>query len=231
MSAFKFKQFNIIQEKSAHKVGTDGVLLGSWVSCKKSNKVLDVGSGSALITLMIAQRNLDCSITAIEIDKQSSLEASLNIKNSNWQDRITILNTSLQQFRTQEKFDLIVSNPPFFPKIKSQERRDIARHTNTLSFEELIADSTNLLFKEGILAVVVPKSEEEVFCKIAKKYKLFCNRSCYIRGNKSSAIKRVLMEFSFVKSSTKKEYLIIEKSRHEYTEDYIQLSKEFYLNM
>ena len=231
MSAFKFKQFNIIQEKSAHKVGTDGVLLGSWVSCKKSNKVLDVGCGSALITLMLAQRNLECNITGIEIDQQSSIEAILNVKNSNWKDRISVLNTSLQQFRTQEKFDLIVSNPPFFARNKSQERRDIARHANRLSFEELIVDSANLLLEEGVFAVVVPKSEEEAFCKIAKEYKLFCNRSCYIRGNKSSPIKRVLMEFSFVKFSGTKEYLIIEKSRHEYTDAYIQLCKVFYLNM
>jgi tRNA1Val (adenine37-N6)-methyltransferase len=145
VSVFKFKEFYITQEKSAMKVGTDGVLIGCWGSCEAANTILDIGCGSGLITLMLAQRNLNSNVIGIEIDKIASQEAQLNISNSDWEERIGIKHSSLQQFTTQLKFDLIVSNPPFFPKNKSLKSRDIARHTNTLSFEELIDNATNLL--------------------------------------------------------------------------------------
>ena len=154
MSVFKFKEFSIIQEKSAMKVGTDGVLLGCWVSSEKVNNILDIGCGTGLITLMLGQRNLDSNITGIEIDKRAIQEAQLNISNSDWNQRIEIKHTSLQQFNPQLKFDLIVSNPPFFPQNKSQKSRDIARHTNTLSFEELIDNANNLLEKKGGLLTI-----------------------------------------------------------------------------
>jgi tRNA1Val (adenine37-N6)-methyltransferase len=216
MSAFKFKKFTIIQEKSAMKVGTDGVLLGSWVSCKKFNKILDVGCGTGLITLMLAQRNLNSSITGIEIDNIASKEAQLNMSNSDWKQRVHIKNTSLQNFKTKIKFDLIVSNPPFFLSNKSKERRDIARHANSLSFEELIQNAVN---------------SEVFFCETAKAYNLHCIRVCYIKGNEISELKRVMMEFSFIKAKIKEERLTIEKSRHQYTNEYINLCKDFYLDM
>ena len=231
MSVFKFKKFNIIQERSAMKVGTDGVLLGSWVSCEKRNRILDVGSGTGLISLMVAQRNLDCKITGIEIDKDAFLESQLNVKNSNWKKRIKLYNVSLQKFTSKSKFDVVVSNPPFFPANKSKEKRDVARHTNSLSFKDLIHYSTNLLSKNGVFCVIIPKKSQEYICTIAKEYKLFYNRVCYVKGNKSSKVKRVLMEFSFIQSVFKKEHLVIEKSRHEYTDQYVHLCQKFYLNM
>ena len=231
MSVFKFKEFSIIQEKSAMKVGTDGVLLGCWVSCVKANNILDIGCGTGLITLMLGQRNLIGNVTGIEIDKIASQEAQLNISNSDWKERIEIKHTSLQEFTSQLKFDLIVSNPPFFPQNKSQQSRDIARHTNTLSFEELIDNAANLLAEKGIFSVIIPKDSEEYFCKIAATHKLYCYRVCYIKGNQASEVKRVMMEFSFIKSIVLTEYLTIEKSRHNYTSKYIQLCKDFYLKM
>jgi len=231
MSVFKFKQFSIIQEKSAMKVGTDGVLLGCWVSCEKANTILDIGCGTGLITLMLGQRNLNSNVTGIEIDKIASQEAQLNSSNSDWEERIEIKHTSLQQFTSQSKFDLIVSNPPFFPQNKSQQSRDIARHTNTLSFEELIDNATNLLEEKGIFSVIIPKNSEEYFCKIATVHKLYCNRFCYIKGNETSGVKRVMMEFSFIKSVVLTEHLTIESSRHNYTDKYIQLCKDFYLKI
>ena len=231
MSIFKFKKFAIIQEKSAMKVGTDGVLLGSWVSCKRSNKILDVGCGTGLIALMLAQRNLKSSITAIEIDKIASKEAQLNINNSDWKERVNIKNTSLQNFITKIKFDLIVSNPPFFASNRSKDRRDIARHANSLSFEELIQNTADLLLESGILSVIIPKQSEAYFCEIAKSYSLFCNRVCYIKGNEMSEVKRVMIEFSFIKSKIKTEKLTIERSRHQYTNDYINLCQGFYLDI
>ena len=231
MSVFKFKEFSIIQEKSAMKVGTDGVLLGCWVSCDKANNILDIGCGTGLITLMLGQRNLIGNVTGIEIDKIASQEAQLNISNSDWKERIEIKHTSLQEFTSQLKFDLIVSNPPFFPQNKSQKSRDIARHTNTLSFEELIDNAANLLAEKGIFSVIIPKDSEEYFCKIAATHNLYCNRVCYIKGNEASEVKRVMMEFSFIKSIVLTEHLTIERSRHNYTSKYIQLCKDFYLKM
>ena len=213
------------------KVGTDGVLLASWVSCDKADNILDVGCGTGLITLMLAQRNLSSNITGIEIDNSSSEEAKLNISNSHWGGRIEIIYTSLQQFNSQIKFDLIISNPPFFSQNKSKKSRDIARHTNTLSFEELINNAANLLKKKGVFSVVIPKYYEEYFCEIANIYKLYCIRARYVKGNPSSEVKRVMLEFSFIKSTALVERLTIEISRHNYTYEYIQLCHKFYLNM
>jgi len=231
MSVFKFKQFSIIQEKSAMKVGTDGVLLGSWVSCKQANTILDIGCGTGLISLMLVQRNLNSNIIGIEIDAIASQEAQLNVSNSDWQERIKIEHTSLQDFKPQTQFDLIVSNPPFFDENKAQDRRATARHTNSLSFEELIGNAANLLSEKGIFSVIMPKDSEEYFCKIAATHKLYCNRVCYIKGNEASEVKRVMMEFRFVISIILTEYLTIETARHNYTDKYIQLCKDFYLKM
>jgi tRNA1Val (adenine37-N6)-methyltransferase len=231
MSVFKFKKFSIIQEKSAMKVGTDGVLLGCWVACEKAITILDIGCGTGLITLMLGQRNLNSNVTGIEIDEIASQEAQKNISNSDWEERIEIKHTSLQQFTPRLKFDLIVSNPPFFPQNKFQQSRDIARHTNTLSFEELIGNAAKLLAEKGIFSVVIPKNSEEYFCKIAAVHNLYCNRVCYIKGNETSQVKRVMMEFSFIKSVAITEHLTIETSRHNYTDKYIQLCKDFYLKM
>jgi tRNA1Val (adenine37-N6)-methyltransferase len=231
MSVFKFKEFSIIQEKSAMKVGTDGVLLGCWVACEKANNILDIGCGTGLITLILGQRNLNSNVTGIEIDEIASQEAQENISNSDWEERIEIKHTSLQQFTHQLKFDLIVSNPPFFPQNKSQQSRDIARHTNTLSFEELIDNAANLLGEKGIFSVIIPKNSEKYFCEIATVHKLYCIRVCYVKGNETSAVKRVMMEFSFIKTIVLTEHLTIERSRHNYTDEYIQLCKDFYLKM
>ena len=231
MSVFKFKQFNVIQEKSAMKVGTDGVLFGSWVSCEKANNILDIGCGTGLITLMMAQRNFKSSVIGIEIDKVASKEAELNISNSKWEERIVIKHTSLQSFSSKKKFDLILSNPPFFPKNNSQKSRDIARHANALSFEELIVNSVNLLKENGVFSVIIPKNYEQYFCKITALHKLCCKRVCYVSGNELSEVKRVMMEFSFIKCIKLVEYLTIESSRHNYTEKYIKLCADFYLDM
>jgi len=231
MSVFKFKQFSIIQEKSAMKVGTDGVLLGSWVTCKQANTILDIGCGTGLITLMLAQRNLKSNITGIEIDAIACQEAQLNIDNSDWQKRIRIEHSSLQKFKPETQFDLIVSNPPFFAENKSKDRRATARHTNSLSFEELIQNTANLLAEKGIFSVIIPKDAEVDFCKIAATHNLYCNRVCNVKGNETVAVKRVILEFTFNKADTTKEHLTIEIARHQYTDEYIQLCKDFYLRM
>ena len=231
MSVFKFKEFSIVQSKSAMKVGTDGVLLGSWVNCLNAKKILDIGAGTGLISLMIAQRNNECNITAVEIDKETSEEANININNSKWRDRISIINININNFITSDKFDFIVSNPPYFPANFSKNKRAIARHTNLLSFQDLIRTTVKLLSSKGIFAVILPKIAEAIFCKTANANKLFLIRICQVKGQKSSDIKRVLLEFSFEKSSLDSDSLVIEESRHIYTNKYIDLCQDFYLNM
>ena len=231
MSVFKFKEFSIVQSKSAMKVGTDGVLLGSWVNCLNAKKILDIGAGTGLISLMLAQRNNECNITAVEIDKETSEEANININNSKWRDRISIINININNFITSDKFDFIVSNPPYFPANFSKNKRAIARHTNLLSFQDLIRTTVKLLSSKGIFAVILPKIAEAIFCKTANANKLFLIRICPVKGQKSSDIKRVLLEFSFEKSSLDSDSLVIEESRHIYTNKYIDLCQDFYLNM
>ncbi len=213
------------------KVGTDGVLLGSWVACEKANTILDIGCGTGLIALMLAQRNLESNIIGIEIDAIASQEAQLNVTNSDWRDRIKIEHISLQNFKPETQFDLIVSNPPFFHENKAQDRRAAARHTNSLSFEELIENTSNLLSVKGIFSVIIPKDAEANFCKIATTYNLYCNRICNVKGNESVGVKRVMLEFSFLKTEQITERLTIEIGRHQYTDAYIQLCKDFYLKM
>ncbi|MAB95091.1 MAG: tRNA (adenine-N(6)-)-methyltransferase [Flavobacteriales bacterium] len=231
MSVFKFKKFSIVQSKSAMKVGTDGVLLGSWVNCQSAKKILDIGAGTGLISLMLAQRNNECNITAVEIDKETSEEANININNSKWRDRISIINININNFITSDKFDFIVSNPPYFPANFSKNKRAIARHTNLLSFQDLIRTTVKLLSSKGIFAVILPKIAEAIFCKTADANKLFLIRICQVKGQKNSDIKRVLLEFSFEKSSLDSDSLVIEESRHIYTNKYIDLCQDFYLNM
>ena len=231
MSVFKFKEFSIVQSKSAMKVGTDGVLLGSWVNCLNAKKILDIGAGTGLISLMLAQRNNECNITAVEIDKETSEEANININNSKWRDRISIINININNFITSDKFDFIVSNPPYFPANFSKNKRAIARHTNLLSFQDLIRTTVKLLSSKGIFAVILPKIAETIFCKTANANKLFLIRICQVKGQKNSDVKRVLLEFSFEKSSLDSDSLVIEESRHIYTNKYIDLCQDFYLNM
>ena len=231
MSVFKFKQFDVIQQHSAMKVGTDGVLLGSWVNCEESETILDIGCGTGLLSLMLAQRNSKSKIVAIEIDERAANEAKLNFNRSKWKNRLTLYNVSLQNFRSIEKFDLIISNPPFFPANNSIKVRDIARHMNTLNFEELFFCAEKLLKPSGIFSLLVPNSSEDFCSKVALANRFFCNRVCYVRGNKSTAFKRILMEFSFKKKKVEKDHLTIEKSRHKYTDQYIGLCKKFYLNL
>jgi tRNA1Val (adenine37-N6)-methyltransferase len=231
VSVFKFKQFSIIQEKSAMKVGTDGVLLGSWATCKQANTILDIGCGTGLITLMLAQRNLKSNITGIEIDAIASQESQGNIDNSDWRERIRIEHTPFQKFKPETQFDLIVSNPPFFHENKAKDRRATARHTNSLSFEELILNVANLLTEKGIFGVIIPKDTEAEFCKIAAAHNLYCNRVCNVKGNETAAVKRVMLEFSFSKTETTTEHLTIETARHQYTDEYMKLCRDFYLKM
>lgn len=236
---FKFKQFEINQDKTAMKVGTDGVLLGAWCTIQKDlNSILDIGSGTGLISLMLAQRSCSETIDAIEIDDNAYEQTVENFENSVWGDRLFCYHCSFLEFVEEmygenERYDLIVSNPPFYTDEFQTENdsRNKARFTSSLSFTDLVKGTSLLLSNNGIFSVIIPIKEQEKFIEIAKSENLILNRVCNVRGNLISDPKRSLLEFSFNKTAIVKEELIIEKERHNYTEHYINLTKDFYLKM
>ena len=213
------------------KVGTDGVLLGAWSKAIEGN-VLDIGTGTGLIALMLAQRTKIALIDAIEIDEAASKEAQNNFNNSDWKERLISINSSLQDFHPQKKYDLIISNPPFFINATKapEANRNNARHTDNLSFDELLSSVNRLLADTGIFSLILPINEANHFIELALQSKFYLNRKCLVKPNPTKAAKRVLMEFSFSEKEIVEEELTIEtENRHEYTKEYISLTKDFYL--
>ncbi len=238
---FKFKQFTINQDKCAMKIGTDAVLLGAWTKIDCSpNSILDIGAGTGVIALMIAQRSNALPIAigiidAIEIDDDSYEQCVENFENSPWSDRLFCYHTSLEEFvnEAEDKYDLIISNPPFYTDdFKSNNKqRNIARFTESMSFNQLVESVSNLLSYEGKFSVIIPFKEEEYFIALASDVNLFPNSILRVKGSPVSEIKRSLIEFSFKAHKVNIEELIIETSRHQYTQEYIDLTKDFYLKM
>lgn len=241
MSLFKFKQFTIQQDKCAMKVGTDGVLLGAWVTINKdTNSILDVGSGTGLIALQMAQRSESVPIAigiidAIEIEPEAFEQTVENFEASDWGDRLYCYHISLQAFADEidDKYDLIISNPPFYNGSYQTENkaRNLARHNLSLTYEKLLSCTAKLLLPEGSCAFIIPFEDEDDFIEFSKSHNLFLNRLTRVKGNISSPIKRSLLQFSFTETHPKIDELVIELSRHNYTEDYKNLVKEFYLKM
>ena len=234
---FQFKAFTVHQEKTAMKVGTDGVLLGAWCKIEDStNAILDIGSGTGVVALMLAQRADAMTIDAVEVDENAYEQTVVNFENSDWADRLYCYHSSFQDFadeiaEEEETYDLIVSNPPFYTDDfeTDNEARNKARFTSALSFSELIHGVVKILSNEGKFVVILPFKEEAHFITLTQKNGLFLNRVCRVQGNPSSAIKRTLLEFSFHQTILKEAHLIIETSRHKYTDHYINLTKDFYI--
>lgn len=221
------------------KVGTDAVLLGAWCSVENyPDTILDIGAGTGIVALMIAQRSDAMTIDAVELDEDAYEQTVDNFEKSDWGDRLYCYNASFQEFaeeiaEEEETYDLIVSNPPFYTDEYETEdaARNKARFTSSLSFEELIMGVSNILSENGVFSVIIPFKEEESFINTATKYKLFLNKVCRVQGNETSEIKRSLLSFSFEELKIEETSLIIEVDRHKYTEDYINLTKDFYLKM
>jgi tRNA1Val (adenine37-N6)-methyltransferase len=233
MKPFQFKQFKIHQDKTAMKVGTDGVLLGAWADCEEATHILDIGTGTGLISLMLAQKNKSAQITAIEIDKDAARQAMQNVNESPWQDRVTVIQTNLLDFETSKKFDLVVSNPPFFNNtFKAEDNaRNQARQIVSLSFDKLLKKSASLLSQKGKAFFILPFSEKDHFLSLANKDHLFLNKILYVKGNIKTKIKRILVALSFLETPIEEETISIEISRHNYTQEYIELVQDFYIKM
>jgi len=233
---FKFKEFSINQDQCAMKIGTDAVLLGAWTSIKSNPfSILDIGAGTGVLSLMLAQRSHAEVIEALEIDDSAYEQCVDNFEQSHWNDRLFCYHASLEEFTDEidDKYDLVVCNPPFYSEDFKTEntKRDLARFQDAMPFEHLLESVATLLSAEGCFSVVIPFSEEEKFTTIAERVSLFPKRILNIRGNPSVEIKRSLIEFSFVKRDIEISELIIETERHIYTKDYINLTKDFYLKM
>jgi len=215
-------------------VGIDGVLLGAWVSAGNPSKILDIGTGTGLIALMMAQRFPAAKIDAVEIDEAACQEAQFNFEQSSWNNRLHLIQTSFQQFseETNTKYDLIVSNPPFFEnsvKVKTVAR-ELARSSENLSLDELFAGAVKILSKNGVIAVIFPFQRFNEMISMASKNGLFMKRFVKIKPNPEKPFHRIMVEFSKNEGIISEEELIIESMKHDdYTDDYRALTRDFYL--
>ena len=234
---FSFKQFSIQQDKTAMKVGTDGVLLGAWALTNHNpNSILDIGAGTGLIALMLAQRTSAQQIDALEIDEDAYEQATDNFENSPWSDRLFCYHAGLDEFieEPEDEYDLIVCNPPFYSEDykTDNEQRDLARFSDAMPFEQLIEAADLLLSENGIFSLIIPFKEEEKFIALAHEFELYPIKITRVKGTPTSETKRSLLAFSRNKQNDSLiDELIIETARHIYTEEYIALTKDFYLKM
>lgn len=238
-SYFQFKKFIIRHDLCAMKVGTDGVLLGAWASLPGCGRVLDVGTGTGLIALMLAQRGDDkdqpVCIDAIDIDPDAARQASLNAEASPFGSCIRVYGRSLAEFilQTDKSYELIVSNPPYFNRSLKcpDEKRNTARHTDSLSLPDLIDGCCRLLSPTGRLALILPADQEDALDRETGRTGLHMIRKTRVIPTPGGVAKRILAEFSFCARPLETDSLVIETSRHQYTPEYIALTKEFYLKM
>ena len=234
-SHFNFKQFSVQQDLCSMKVGTDGVLLGAWTNTDNANRILDIGTGTGLIALMLAQRS-NANIIALDAEANAFEQAKINFDASPWTNRLQLVLSKIQNYQTDKKFDLIVSNPPYFSGYYSSDdlSRDIARSADMLlSYEELITAVKRLLKEEGRLSLILPADQQERIIAIANQYELALSRITLVKTKNTKDAKRVLLEFVNTSNEVKAilDELVIQSDDNGrvYTQEYIKLTKDFYL--
>jgi tRNA1Val (adenine37-N6)-methyltransferase len=234
---FQFKQFEVQHDRSTMKVGTDAVLLGAWARVANANRILDIGTGSGIIALMVAQRSMPTTrIDAVEIEEQDAAQAAENFSGSPWSERLHIHVGPIQGFTppgAASPYDAIVSNPPYF--INSQEppnkRRHEARHTVTLDHVALLGAADRLLQPQGTLNVVLPFTEGLQFIDLAKQQGFFCTRQYSFRTREGKPIERWLLEFSRNERETETGEILLYKEKLEWSDSYVELTRDFYLKL
>jgi tRNA1Val (adenine37-N6)-methyltransferase len=228
---FHFKKFSIKQSQTAMKVGTDGVLLGAWANAENTTQILDVGTGTGLIALMMAQRFPSAEITGIEIENRAFNQAKESVDNSIFNQQVEVINCDFLKWETETRFDLIVCNPPFYLNWHSAENesRSIARHGNPNQLMDWINKSQELLTEDGVICLIIPVNYFDFLCENVNE--LYFNKLCWVKPNSSKPAHRVLVEMSRIKSACVESEIEIEQNvRHHYSELYVNLCKDFYLN-
>jgi tRNA1Val (adenine37-N6)-methyltransferase len=231
---FHFKKFSVRHDRSGMKVGTDGVLLGAWVNVHNTTHILDIGTGTGVIALMLAQRAAQSvTIDAVEIDALAHADAQENIAASPWHDRIHLHQIAVQQFNTAVTFDLIVTNPPFFQKSYKPPtaQREIARHTEQLTFDEILSITEKLLAPNGKLNLILPYTEGLQFIELALHKGLHCSRKWIFRTRENKPVERFLLEFGWEKKETEESEILLYSSGEEWSDGYKALTREFYLKI
>ena len=233
LQPFQFKQFSVAHDRSTHKVGTDAVLLGSWVGVQHTDRhILDIGTGSGVIALMLAQRTTNAAhIDALEIHQHDAEQARENVAMSPWPEKISVHAVAAQHFQSEKRYDLIVSNPPYFLKSlrPADQRRTTARHTLDLSFDDLLAVVTRLIAADGRFAVILPFTEGSRFITMAAGSGFFPRRMTYFRTRMHKPIERVLIEFAQIKRSTTASELTLYREDGQWSDEYRLLTGDFYI--
>ena len=233
MGIFKFKQFSVCDDRASMKVGTDAVLLGAWVDILLAKNILDIGTGSGIIALMIAQRTgPDVKINAVELLAQDAQQASENISNSPWPGKISVSNTSIQEFYPGRHYDRIICNPPYFSKslLPPIDTRSKVRHDTALTLDELLAATGRLLSPMGKLSLILPFVESKAFIRKANSKGLFLHHLTKFFTRHGKAQERTLMEFGFTTAPLREDSLILYQSKSHWTKEYRKLTQDFYLD-
>ena len=230
---FKFKQFTIFHDRCGMKVGTDGVLLGAWVNVENVQRILDVGTGSGLISLQIAQRNKNTKLVAIEIDKETANQALENVEASPWRNRIQIICKNFRYYDDIEKFDAIVSNPPYFiDALRSLDiKRRLARHVEELNYNLLFQHSKSLLNPRGAISIIIPSELERLVLNTAWEYDFYLSRRTNVYTSPLKPCRRILFEFKNQQTKCEVNELYIKDEEGKYSDEYVALTHDFYLYM
>lgn len=228
MKSFNFKYFEIRQSKDVFRVGTDGVLLGAMAGVEKASRALEIGTGTGLISLMLAQRNPQASFLGLDINEEAAALTKDNFKYSPYHSRLENIHQDFKTFETAEKFDFIVSNPPYFEESGSEKDR-IARQTVELNFFQLIESAAKILTEDGVLSVIIPVEAGNIFLRTAAENDLFLIRKINIRGIENSKNKRLILEFSPTEKPVSESDFVIEKSPRQYSDQYLELTREFHV--
>ena len=228
---FEFKKFKIHQNNAAMKIGTDGILLGAWADLSDKKKGIDIGSGTGIISIMLCQRNEILEIDSIEVSEKAVLDAKKNIKNCKWNERINLIHKDLKLFSTENKYDLIISNPPYFQK--SLKPKDLdrlkARHEVSLNYKDVLNFSEKHLLKNGTINLILPIDQKQEVIEYAEKFGLYVSKECIVFPKPNKNPHRLLIELSKTKKTFESQSLTIENDgRHNYTDNYKKLTREFY---